>query len=127
MVRFLCKQLIMKKPITRLQHGVIDYTYSAVVAVLPELVDFKETKSATMLCRTLAAGALTYSLLTKAEWGAIKVIPFKTHLLIDITTSLFALGAPWVFGFSKNTRARNTLVSVGLAGLTASLLTQADE
>ncbi|WP_342645130.1 hypothetical protein [Mucilaginibacter sp. CSA2-8R] len=117
----------MNKPITRQQHGGIDYAYSAAVAILPELLKFKEQKSATTLCRALAGGALVYSLLTKAEWVAAKIISFKTHLLIDFTTSLFALGAPWLLGFSANAKARNTLVSVGLAGLTASLLTQPTE
>jgi hypothetical protein len=117
----------MEKPITRQQHGAIDYAYGAIVATLPELVKFKDAKSATTLCRSLAGGALVYSLLTKAEWGAAKVIPFKTHLLIDFATSLFALGAPWLLGFSRNAKARNTLIGIGLAGLTASLLTQPDE
>ncbi len=117
----------MEKPITRRQHGAIDYTYSAVVAVSPELLKIKQENKATTLCRTLAGGALVYSLLTKAEWGAVKVIPFKAHLLIDKTTSLFALSAPWLLGFSANVKARNTIIGVGLAGLSASLLTQPNE
>lgn len=117
----------MKKPITRRQHGAIDYAYGAIVALLPELVKFKDAKTPTTLCRTLATGAFAYSLLTKAEWGVAKVIPFKTHLTIDFTTSLFAIGAPWLLGFSGNTKALNTLIGVGLAGLTASLLTQREE
>lgn len=114
----------MEKPISRQAHGAIDYAYGVVVAALPELVGFKEEKSATNLCRVLAGGALTYSLLTKAEWGAVKVLPFKKHLLIDFTTSLFAIGAPWLLGFASNTKARNSILAVGLAGLTASLLTE---
>jgi len=117
----------MKKPISRQTHGVIDYAYSAVVAVLPEIAGFKEEEHATTLCRALAGGALAYSSLTKAEWGAVKAIPFKTHLLIDSTTSLFALAAPWLLGFSRNKKARNSILLVGLAGLAASLLTEREE
>jgi hypothetical protein len=118
---------IMKKPITRQAHGAIDYAYGAVVAVLPELVKFKQEQKAVTLCRALAGGALLYSLLTKAEWGVARVLPFKKHLIIDFTTSLFALGAPWLLGFAGNAKARNTLLAVGLAGLSASALTQPDE
>ncbi|WP_345947794.1 hypothetical protein ABDD95_13150 [Mucilaginibacter sp. PAMB04274] len=117
----------MEKPISRQAHGAIDYAYGAVVAMLPELLDFKEEKKAVTLCRVLAGGALAYSLLTKAEWGVIKVLPFKKHLLIDFTTSLFALGAPWLLGFSHNEKARNAVIGVGLAGLSASTLTQAED
>ncbi len=114
-------------PITRQQHGAIDYAYGAVVAFLPELVKSNNAKTPTTLCRTLATGAFAYTLLTKAEWGVAKVLPFKTHLLIDFATSLFATGAPWLLGFSGNAKARNTLIGIGLAGLTASLLTQREE
>jgi len=117
----------MEKPISRQAHGIIDYAYGAVVAALPELAGFQKEKNAATLCRTLAGGALTYSLLTKAEWGAVKAIPFKTHLLIDSTTSLFALAAPWLLGFSHNKRARNAILAVGLVGLATSLLTERKE
>jgi hypothetical protein len=117
----------MKKPISRQAHGIIDYAYGAVVAALPELAGFKDEENATVLCRTLAGGALTYSLLTKAEWGAAKIIPFKTHLLIDSTTSIFALAAPWLLGFSHHKRARNSVLIAGLVGLAASLLTERKE
>ena len=117
----------MKKPISRQAHGIIDYAYGAIVAALPEMVGFKEEENATKLCRVIAGGALAYSLLTKAEWGAAKVIPFKTHLLIDSTTSVFALAAPWLLGFAQHKRARNSVLLVGLAGLAASLLTEPQE
>ena len=117
----------MEKPISRQVHGIIDYAYGAAVAALPEMAGFKEEKTAATLCRALAGGALAYSLLTKAEWGAAKVIPFKTHLMIDSTTSIFALAAPRLLGFSHNTRARNSVVIAGLVGLAASLLTEREE
>jgi len=117
----------MKNPISRQAHGIIDYAYGAIVATLPEMAGFKEEESATKLCRVIAGGALAYSLLTKAEWGAAKVIPFKTHLLIDSTTSVFALAAPWLLGFSHNKRARNSVLIAGLVGLAASLLTEREE
>jgi hypothetical protein len=119
--------MMNKKPISRQAHGAIDYAYAAVVAVLPELAGFENQKQAATLCRVLAGGALTYSLLTKAEWGAVKVIPFKTHLLIDLSTSVLALATPWLLGFAANKRARNSVLAVGLAGLTASLLTQRED
>jgi hypothetical protein len=117
----------MEKPISRQAHGAIDYAFGAIVAALPELAGFKEEKSAATLCRVLAGGALAYSLLTKAEWGAVKVIPFKTHLLIDFTTGLLTLGAPWILGFANNTKARNAVLAVGAMSLMASSLTEQEE
>jgi hypothetical protein len=117
----------MKKPITRKLHGLIDYSYAAIVPLLPELAGFNHNDDAKNLCRTVGGGALLYTALTKAEWGAVKVLPFKAHLLIDLSVSLFNISAPWVMGFNKNKAARNTFVAIGLIGTLASLATEARE
>lgn len=113
----------MKKPISKDYHILIDYSYAAIVPMLPELAGFKKNHSARNICRLLGLGALGYTLLTKARGTALKVLPFKTHLVIDASVSLFALASPWLLKFSRNLAARNTLLAVGAAGLGASLLT----
>lgn len=117
----------MTKPISKELHGAIDYSYSAIVPLLPEIVGLKGSPTASLLCRTLGGGALAYTVLTKAKWGLFKVLPFNAHLAIDLTVSAFALASPWLLAFAANKQARNTLVGVGLAGLTASILTQPDQ
>lgn len=67
------------------------------------------------------------ALVTKAEWGAVQVMPYKAHLAIDFATSVFSLAAPWVFGFSRNTKARNTFLAMGLTGLVVGLLSRPEE
>ena len=113
----------MDKPISKNVHGIIDYSYAAIVPHLPELIGFENQENATTLCRTLGGGALAYTLLTKAKWAPVPLIPFKTHLAIDLSVSLLALATPWLFGFSRHRAARNTLLAVGLTGIAASLLT----
>lgn len=117
----------MKKPITRRAHGIADYSYAIIVSALPELAGFTHEKKATLLCRVLGGGALSYSLLTKAEWGVIRTIPFKAHLLLDFSANLLTLGSPWLLGFSKNKRARNAVVATALTGLLTSILTENEE
>jgi len=117
----------MQKPITRSLHGVADYSYAAAVAVAPELVGFNAESAATTLCRVLGSGALLYSLFTRYEYGIVRVIPFKVHLAADAVANTFALGAPWLFDFAQNTRARNTFLITGLIGMTITLLTRNEE
>jgi len=116
----------MQKPISRKAHGAIDYAYAALVSHLPEVAGFKDEKKAALLCHLLGSGAFAYTALTKAEWGIVKVIPFKAHLLIDLTASLFTLGAPWLLGFAGNKKVRNIVLAVGAAGVVASLLTETE-
>jgi hypothetical protein len=115
---------VMKKPVSRQLHGAIDYAYAALVPFIPEIAGFSEEEKANLLCKVLGGGALAYTALTKAEWGLIKVLPFKTHLIVDASVSLLAIGAPWLLGFSGNKKARNAVMAIGAAGLLASLLTE---
>ncbi len=117
----------MEKPISRKAHGFIDFSYVPVTAIAPELFDFEDEPVAQLLCRLQAGSALLSGLFTRAEWGLFKVIPFKTHLSIDVAMGLFSLSAPWLFGFSNNQKARNTFLVMGAAGVLAGLLSEPKE
>jgi hypothetical protein len=117
----------MNKPISKNVHGLIDYGYALMVPLLPKIAGFKKQDRAKALCRSLGAGAVSYTLLTKARWGLLRVLPFKAHLTIDFSVSCLALAAPWLLGFSGNRAARNALLITGIVGLAASLLTEPRE
>ncbi|WP_205504365.1 SPW repeat domain-containing protein [Rufibacter psychrotolerans] len=117
----------MWQPITRPLHGVLEAAYIPAIASAPETVGFTEEETATTLCRAIGGMALTSALVTKAEWGAVQVMPYKTHLTMDFVTSAFTLAAPWLFGFSQNTKARNAFVGMGLTGVLVGLLSRPEE
>ncbi len=117
----------MNQPISRKQHGFTDYSYIPLVASAPELVGFTRNQTATILCRVLSGGILASSLFTRAEWGLVKVMPYKTHLTLDTLNGALAATAPWLFEFAKDTRARNTFLAMGAFGLMAGLLSRPEE
>ncbi|RYY28049.1 MAG: hypothetical protein EOP41_03510 [Sphingobacteriaceae bacterium] len=117
----------MQKPITRKIHGAADYAYAALAAVLPEIAGFEQEEKAKILARIISGSTLAYTLFTRAEWGLVKVIPFKTHLATDFTAGIFTLAAPWLFKFSGSKKARNAFLVIGLTSVMASLLTQPEE
>jgi hypothetical protein len=117
----------MRKPIGRKQHGVADYTYVPTVMAAPNLVHFASDTTPARLSRAFAAASLANTLFTRAEWGVVKVIPFKAHLAIDAVTGVAALAAPWLFGFSNDRRARNTFLAMGATALAVSLLSRPEE
>jgi hypothetical protein len=117
----------MIKPISRKMHAVMDYGYAALIASAPETVGFKNEKTAATLCRAVGGGVFAASLLTRYELGAVPMIPFKVHLAHDVAAGLFTLGAPWLFGFSRNRRVRNTFVVAGAISVLAGLLTEPKE
>ena len=117
----------MKKLISRQTHGVMDYSYAAIVSSSPETIGFREEETATALCRLVGSGVLLSSLLTRYELGLVRVIPFKAHLAADVAAGLFTLAAPWLFGFSRNRAARNTFVAAGGFSILAGLMTEPKE
>ncbi|MCU1288466.1 MAG: hypothetical protein JWN60_695 [Acidobacteria bacterium] len=109
-------------------HGLLtDYPYVAFVSIAPETLGFTEEKRAKTLCRFVSSGILASSFLTRAEWGLIPAISYKTHLALDVANGLFAASAPWLFGFSRNKRARNTFLAMGIVGILAGTLSKSNE
>ncbi|QIX61906.1 hypothetical protein FY528_04640 [Hymenobacter lutimineralis] len=117
----------MHQPISRRQHVVADYSFVAAAAAAPTAAGFSEDSTASTLSYVLSGTALASSLLTRAEWGLVKAIPFKAHLALDAVSSLTALSAPWVFGFARNSRARNAFLAMGVFGLIATVLSRPEE
>jgi hypothetical protein len=117
----------MKKPISRPLHGLADYGYAALLASAPAWAGYKAEKKAVSMGWLLSSGALAYALATRAEWGMLRVMPFKVHLAIDVPAAALTALSPWLFGFSHNTRARNTFLALGLFGATVRLLTRQEE
>jgi hypothetical protein len=104
----------MRKPITPLAHGVIDYTTSAAVAGAPFLFDFPAPARA--LCESLAAGYTGLSGTTDYPLGVVRKVPFKAHGLTEAVIGLALPATPWLLGFARHRAARNFML--GLTALT---------
>ncbi len=117
----------MFKPIPRPVHAVVDYTYAALFSAAPELVGFTEEEIAARFSRVVSGGVLVTSLMTRYELGLIRVLPFKAHLAADVAVGFLTLGASFLFGFSRNKRARNFFVGMGAFSIMAGLLTAPEE
>lgn len=107
--------------ITKDKHWITDYTYIPLVLAAPKLVGFEEEKEAANLCYTLSLTVLGYSLLTDAKWGLVKLIPYKIHATLDLSSGLVSLAAPFYIK-PQNKKARNTLFAMGLTGLVVGAL-----
>jgi len=117
----------MSKPISRQLHGVLDYSAAPLVAAAPAIIGFSQDKNPSILSYVLGGGILALTACTRAEWGLVKSVPFKTHLTLDVVTALTSLSAPWLLGFSRNKKARNTFLAIGATLLTTGLLSEPEE
>ena len=117
----------MTKPISRLAHGFTDYPYIAAVSIAPKVMGFEDEAKAVLMTRALTSTILVSSIFTRAEWGFLRLMPYKWHLALDTLGGLMAVAAPWALGFSGNKKARNTFLLIGAFGLMAGLLSRDEE
>jgi hypothetical protein len=108
--------------IPRPLHGVADYLYVPAVAAAPALFRFAHDRTPARLARLISGGVLVSTLVTRAEWGVFKAMPYKTHLALDFSAGVGAMALPWLAGFARDRRARNTFLVIGAISVVASLL-----
>lgn len=115
------------KIIPRPIHAVLDYAWSAAIAIAPRALDFEDEPNAARLCRAQGTFVTAGSLLTRYELGAVKLIPFKAHLMLDALGAIIGIASPWLLGFSDNKKARNTVLAFFLVEAIVVALSQTDE
>jgi len=102
-------------------HGVLDYSSVLLLSVLPRALGWDKT--VTRLLTGSALATLAYSLLTRYELGAVKVLPMPAHLALDGTSGLtLCLAAGILVGEPRPVRL--ALFGLGLFEVTASLTTE---
>jgi hypothetical protein len=101
-------------------HGILDYIVGLALIAAPWLFGFADDSAATYVPVILGLGSLLYSLMTRYEAGLIKLIPFKTHLVLDVMAGAFLAASPWLFGFASHVYLPHLIVGLFevVAGLT---------
>lgn len=88
------------KFITTRAHGILDYLVGVILVATPWMLRFDSNGPATSVMTTLGVSTILYSIITDYELGVIKLLPMKTHLVLDALGGLLLATSPWVFGFS---------------------------
>lgn len=104
-------------------HGMMDYGMALLLLATPWLFGFVEigTNPMTVIPILLGIGTAAFSLFTDYEWGAVRAIPMKVHLGIDIVAGLFLAASPWLFGFANEVYLPHLIL--GILEVGAAILT----
>ena len=102
-------------------HGVLDYVLALAFLLAPGMVEFSDT--AASLSTVIGVVYLAASLLTRYPLGAIHMIPFPVHGLIESIMAAGWIAFPWLFGFAGDAAARNFFVAAGAGLLVVAALT----
>jgi hypothetical protein len=106
-----------------LPHAIIDYAWAGTMMAAPWLFGFRKNRRATINSVSSGAAILGLSLMTKYPLGAVKLIPFKAHGVIEATAGAMTASAPWLLGFARNRSAKLTHLISGLGTLAVVAIT----
>ncbi len=102
-------------------HGVLDYSSVVLLSTLPRTLGWGKT--VTRLLTGSALATLVYSLVTRYELGAVKVLPMPTHLALDAASGVGLCLAAGILAHEPRP-VRLVLLGLGLFEITASLTTE---
>lgn len=97
-------------------HGILDYLVAVTLIASPFILFPPDTGAFVFWLPVIAGmGLIGYSLLTDMSASARKLIPFKLHLLLDLSAVLGFLALPFILGMSGTPKL--FYVAFGAAGL----------
>ncbi len=108
-------------------HGILDYIAAGALIVAPFVLGLGEAGPVALYLSVVGgAGLIVYSLLTDYPNSVAKLIPFKTHLVLDSLAALVFLVVPFVLGFQGVVRIYYIVMGVGVLIVVALTNTTAD-
>jgi len=106
-------------------HAVLDYLSGGALVALPKVLGITDEPRAAQVLQVAGGSAAAYSLLTDYELGLVKVLPMRTHLLLDAGSGALIAASPWLFGFaSRGWRYWLPHVAMGAMEILAGLSTK---
>ena len=112
----------MRKPISTLFHGVLDYVTATSYIVLPSVLGFNEPLRKAV--QMVGVSKLAVAMCTDHELGIIRKIPMPTHLALDCVVGATLVALPFVTGEEDDVVATSFLVGSGLFDIAAAPMTQ---
>src|SRR5919199_6521940 len=103
-------------------HGILDYAMGIFLLASPYLFGFATGGVKQWLPMILGLALLGMSLLTRYEFGAVRVIPMPAHLAVDGLSGALLAVSPWLFGFSGVVFLPHLIL--GIVELGTSLMTE---
>lgn len=98
-------------------HGVLDYFAAGALIVLPFFLGFDGIEL--WLSVAGGIGLILYSLITDYTFGAVKLVSFDVHLLLDLAAAVAFLAAPFALGFGFLAAIYYPVMAVGVIAVVA--------
>src|SRR5918998_2000463 len=114
-------------PLPLRMHAMIEPVAALLLIAAPWIFGFSDVDSATTLSVIIGVAVLLTGLSTRWRWSLVKLIPLRTHFMMDVAIGILLIAAPWIFGFGDEGGAARFFVIAGVLELGTALMTRWDE
>jgi hypothetical protein len=107
-------------------HAMMEPLAAILVIAAPWIFGFSDVGSATTLSVIIGVAILLTGMSTRWRWSLVKLIPLRTHFMMDVGIGVLLIAAPWIFGFGDEGGAARFFVIAGALELGTALMTRWD-
>jgi len=80
-------------------HGVLDYLIGALLVIGTYVLELGFGGPQVWVPMWIGFALITYSLITNYDYGIVKIISLRLHLVLDVIAGLLLASSPWLFTF----------------------------
>ncbi|WP_210494475.1 SPW repeat protein [Patulibacter sp. SYSU D01012] len=111
------------RPIPVSLHATAEPFIAIVLIAFPWILGYDDNDAATIV--SVAAGVVTLLVGGSTKWrqSLVKLIPLRTHAMLDVGVGVVLVVAPFVFGYTEETGAMAFHIVIGLGEIMVGVMT----
>ena len=114
-------------PLPLRAHQTIEPIAAILLIAAPWIFGFSENDTATTLSIIVGVIVLVTGMSTRWRMSLVKLIPLRTHFMMDVGVGIALVVLPFIAGFSDHGAATRFFVIAGVLELGTALMTRWDE
>jgi low temperature requirement protein LtrA len=113
-------------PLPLRAHQAIEPLAALLLIASPWVFGFSDADTATAISVVVGVAVLLTGMSTRWRMSLVKLIPLRTHFMIDLLVGIVLIAAPFIAGFSDHGGATRFFVIAGVLELGVALMTRWD-
>ena len=114
-------------PLPLSAHQAIEPIAALLLIAAPWIFGFSDNDTATTLSVIIGVVVLVTGMSTRWRMSIVKLIPLRTHFMMDVGVGLALIVVPFIAGFSDHGGATRFFVIAGVLELGTALMTRWDQ
>jgi hypothetical protein len=114
-------------PLPLRAHQMIEPVAALLLIAAPWIFGFSDNDTATTISVIVGVVVLLTGMSTRWRLSLVKLIPLRTHFMMDVGVGIALIALPFIAGFSDHGGATRFFVIAGVLELGTALMTRWDE